>query len=228
VRHSHKLVRRFAAVGIVTVTMLAAAHAAGATLSPKSVAAKLRQRFEQISDYQCVIKTETRAGTRVEAAQFRVWYRKPGLFRLRVLRGRHRGSELLVQADGTLRGRRGGLLRPFSRRLSRSDSSLRSLRGQPAWELDFGSFLRVMRQRMTQPGSTSTVREAEVGGPNLLLEVNYRPSAGSHPLRDVWIIDPRTWLLVGGDVFDGAQRVDHFEISDLKVDRGLPESFFHF
>ena len=34
---------------------------------------------------------------------FRLWYRTPGLLRLRVLRDRHQGSELLLDAKGVLR-----------------------------------------------------------------------------------------------------------------------------
>src|SRR5262245_50726656 len=128
------------------------------TLTAADVAKRLQTRFEQMTDYECVLQTETRAAGKVEAGTFRVWYRRPGLLRLRVLKGRRKGSELVLGPDGVLRGRRGGLLKPFSRRLSRSDPSLRSLRGQPAWELDFGSFLRAMRERMALPGSKSTFR----------------------------------------------------------------------
>jgi outer membrane lipoprotein-sorting protein len=212
----------------LTAGVVSARESTPAALTPDIVAEKLQQRFDQLTDYEAVMNTETRSGSRVETARFHVWYRIPGLFRLRVLRGRQRGSELLVEADGTLRGRRGGLLRPFSRRLSRSDPSLRSLRGQPAWELDLGSFLRAMRQRMGQPGSSSSIRKASPDGPKLSLEVRYRSPTDGHALRDVWTIDPRTWLLVGGEVYDGEQRVDRFEITDLKTDRGLPLAMFHF
>ncbi len=197
-------------------------------LTPARVVERLQQRFSRIHDYECVIHSETRYGARVEAMAFRLWYRTPGLLRLRVLRGRHQGSELLLDARGVLRGRRGGLLKPFSRRLDRSDSSLRSLRGQPAWELDFGSFLRAMRERMTLPGSVSTVRPATGVDPRLILEVRYRPVADAHLLRDVWAIDPGEWLLSSGDVYDGTTRVDHVEFSELRLDAGLKESWFRF
>jgi outer membrane lipoprotein-sorting protein len=196
--------------------------------SPAVVAERLQQRFDQIRDYDCVLHTQTRARARVEAAAFHLWYRKPGLLRLRVLRGRHHGSELVVGADGVLRGRRGGLLRVFSRRLDRSDPSLRSLRGQPAWELDFGSFLRTMRERMALPRSTAAVRMPTAGEPQLMLEVRYRPAGAAGFLRDLWSIDPAGWLLAGGDVFDGETRVDHIEFSDIHRDTGLKESWFRF
>jgi outer membrane lipoprotein-sorting protein len=220
-------------VGVCLLLSLAAglvpaAASAPVDLTPETVAEKLQHRFDQLTDYEAVMDTETRSGARVEAARFHVWYRKPGLFRLRVLRGRQRGSELLVEADGALRGRRVGLLRAFSRRLSRSDPSLRSLRGQPAWELDLGSFLRAMRQRMSQSGSSSTVQKPAPDGPNVRLEVRYHSPADGRPLRDEWTIDPRTWLLIVGEVYDGEQRVDRFEITEIKTDRGLPVSMFRF
>jgi hypothetical protein len=197
-------------------------------LTPDVVAERLQQRFDRMQDYVCLIQSETRAATRVEAMTFRLWFRKPRLLRLRVLHGRREGSELIVDTSGVLRGRRGGILRPFSRRLDRSDPSLRSLRGQPAWELDFGSFLLAMRARMALSGSVSTVSRATGSDPHLYLEVRYRPSPSDHPLRDVWGIDPREWLLTSGDVFDGEVRVDHIEISEIHVDTGIKESWFHF
>jgi outer membrane lipoprotein-sorting protein len=220
--------RRWFFLSVFACLLIAFAAGARAARSPTSVADRLQARFALVTDYECVMRTETRAGTRVEAATFRTWYRKPDLFRLRVLKGRHQGSELVRGTDGSLRGRRGGLLRPFSRRLSRSDPSLRSLRGQPAWELDLGSFLRAMRRRMALPGSLSTVKEPGPDGRDLTLEVQYKAPEGDHSLRDVWSIDPQSWLLVSGDVYDDTQRVDHFEISDLRLDRGLTESWFHF
>ena len=209
-------------------TLRAPASEPLSTLSPATVAQRLQGRFDRIRDYECVIRTETHAGSRVEAAAFRLWYRKPGLLRLRVLRGRRQGSELVVGSDGVLRGRRGGLLRPFSRRLDRSDPALRSLRGQPAWELDFGSFLRAMHERMALPDSTAIVRMPAAAEPHLRLEVRYRPPGAAHFLRDIWFIDPALWLIAAGDVFDGDTRVDHIEFSAIRVDTGLPEGGFRF
>jgi hypothetical protein len=212
---------------------LALALCAGAappaeTLTPALVAERLQARFERLADYECVMRTETRAAGKVEAGTFRFWYRKPGLLRLRVLKGRRKGSELVLGADGVLRGRKGGLLKPFSRRLSRSDSSLRSLRGQPAWELDFGSFLRAMRERLALPGSSASLKAGSPQEPLITLEVLYRPPGSSTRLRDVWVVDPREWLLVSGDVFDGETRVDHIQFAEIRPDRGLSEDWFRF
>jgi hypothetical protein len=203
------------------------AHSA-APLSPAGVAVRLQSRFEQLTDYNCLLKTETHAGSKVETATFHLWYRRPGLLRLRVLQGRRKGSELVLAADGTLHGRRGGLLKPFSRRLSRTDPSLRSLRGQPAWELDFGSFLRAMRDRMALPGSAAVIHEPTATEPHLLLEVRYRPPGSDRFLRDVWAVDLGEWLLAWGDVFDGQTRVDHVEFSQIRVDQGTKASWFRF
>jgi outer membrane lipoprotein-sorting protein len=217
-------------LGLLLVLLFVARGAAlqETALTPAAVAARLQTRFDQIQDYECVMQTETRAGSKVEAASFRIWYRRLGLLRLRVLKGRRKGSELVMGADGSLRGRRGGLLRPFSRRLSRSDPSLRSLRGQPAWELDFGSFIRALRERLALPGSRATVQQPTSAEPHLTLEIHYRPPDAAGPLRDVWFIDPQSWLLARGDVYDGVARVDHFEFGDIRLDQGLKESWFHF
>ena len=47
-------------------------------------------------------------------------------------------------------------------------------------------------------------------------------------LRDVWMIDPVNWLLDSGDIFEGDERVDHFEFSEIRIDAGLKESWFRF
>lgn len=214
---------------LIALVLTAPSFASPGTLpSPAAIAARLQQRLDQIHDYDCMLHTETRAGAHVEDAAFHLWFSQPGLLRLRVMRGRHRGSELLLGADGVLRGRRGGLLKPFSRRLNRSDPSLRSLRGQPAWELDFASFLRAMQARMALPGGTSVVHPGAPGEHRLLLEVRYLPSGASVPLRDVWSVDSAKWLLAGGDVFEGQNRVDHVEFSEVHLNPGLKPGWFRF
>jgi outer membrane lipoprotein-sorting protein len=215
----------------LAVALLAGGVASGSgaaePLTPAAVKGRLQARLDGLTDYQCVLRTETKSGTRVERGEFQLWYRRPGYLRLRVVEGRRRGSEFVMGVDGTLRGRHGGLLRAFSRRLSRGDPSLRSLRGQPAWELDFGSFLRAMEERMSQPGSRSILHPAGGGDPEVILEVRYR-SPGGEALRDIWGIDPRDWLLRRGDVFEGDQRVDHVEFTNIRTDVGLKESWFRF
>ncbi len=218
--------------GSVTALLLliAAATAApgAAPLTPAAVAARLQSRFEHLADYECLLRTESRADGKVEAGVFRLWFRRPGMVRLRVLKGRRQGSELVLQADGTLRGRRGGLLRPFSRRLDRADRSLRGLRGQPAWELDFGSFLRAQRERLALPGTTAVVHPATGVDPTVRLEVRYRPPGAASALRDVWTINPSEWLLTSADIFDGETRVDHVEFTEVRLNTGLKDDWFRF
>jgi hypothetical protein len=81
---------------------------------------------------------------------------------------------------------------------------------------------------MALPGSSAGVRMPAAGEPHLLLEVRYRPAGASGFLRDVWSIDPAEWLLASGDVFDGDNRVDHIEFSNIHLDTGLKESWFRF
>src|SRR3712207_849069 len=95
----------------------AASLSSAKALTPAVIAERLQARFEQMDECECVRRTETRRAGRVEAGAPRLWFRRPGLLRLRVLKGRRRGSELVLGPDGALRGRRGGLLKPFTRRL---------------------------------------------------------------------------------------------------------------
>src|SRR5438046_125331 len=124
---SVKPARTLAWLLVLAQAALPLAVAAASVPTAAEVAARLQERFHQMQDYQCVMQSETRAGTKVEGLTLRIWYRRPGLLRLRVLQGRHHGSELLLGADGVLRGHRGGLLRSFSKRLDRSDPTLHSL-----------------------------------------------------------------------------------------------------
>lgn len=193
-------------------------------MRPDEVLALAERRFQSVTDYQCVADAETRLGNKTSAGTYQVWFKKPAMLRTRVLRGNHRGSEVAMDREGQVRGRKGGILKAFVVRLSADDKRLRNLRGVPVTELDWGSFYRKCRERSTRPGARMTL--APRASPDLPYEVVVTYPTEGNRMREVYRIDPKLHVLVEGDIFENEVRVDHIAFREIQLDTGLSDGTF--
>jgi len=210
----------------LVLALLAAAAAAGGGEDPSAeqVLARAEERFEALTDYECLIESESRLGQRVERGAYRFSYRHPGMLRVRVLRGRFRGSEVTRDRQGRYRGRRGGLLKLIVVDLDPDDGRLRSVRGVPLAELDWGSFYRKLRERAGRPGARLSLAPArDAAGP---YELVLTCGDAAKRRREVYRIDREQWVLVEGDVLEDDARVDHVTFRAIRFNPGRPERWF--
>jgi outer membrane lipoprotein-sorting protein len=184
---------------------------------------RLQERLAQCHDYQYVIRSFERDGNRQETRSYRLFVKDCRLVRIKVVEGRGKGSEAVVDAQGRVRGRRGGLLKPFAETLKPEDHRIRSLRGTPFWEAACHNFLKDLRLRVTDPGTHSDV-EPDPDEPSRLLLCLKRPP---NTCEKYWI-DPRQMQLVRGELFEGDVLVQEFSINEIKENVGLSDGFFSF
>jgi hypothetical protein len=207
-------------IGIVLCQFLAAG--AAEVEAPPAVLARLETAYAAIQDYRCRITTFSREGSRTDRRELRFSFLKPGMARVRVLRGSGRGSEVALGRDGTLRGRRGGLLRPFVVRLKPTDSRVRNLRGVPFWEADWGVFVRRVHDALADPAASATTQAIADGALELTIQFR-RPGP---PVRHVYEVDTRRWLISEADVYEGNERVDQVRYDECQLNPGLTERDF--
>jgi outer membrane lipoprotein-sorting protein len=201
-------------------------------IEPDEVMRRAERRFDSLSDYECIVDADTRLGDRTESGTYRLWFKAPALLRTHVLRGRNAGSEVAVDRAGTVRARKGGLLRPFVKRLSREDPRLRNLRGVALFELDWGSFYRQYRRRALGPGASSRLLAPSGGGAFYEIELTYdTPAAGTQRarhMRELYRVDAQLWVMVSGDVFEDGVRVEHVTFRDIRLNPGRDDGWFRF
>src|SRR5262249_34982205 len=152
---------------------LAAAAEPGPERPPtaQEVISRLEARFSKVADYECTMESDIRRGKEASAGTYRIWFRKPELFRLKVERGRHTGSQIALNRAGKVRARPGGLLRNLvAKTMSREDRRLRSPRGGYPWEASYASLIPQLK-RQIELAKRVEVRAVPAAPAELELEV---------------------------------------------------------
>jgi outer membrane lipoprotein-sorting protein len=184
---------------------------------------QLQARLADCQDYRYDVTCYERKGNQQEERSFRFFVKGTRRVRIQVLKGRGKGSEAVMDPQGQVRARKGGLLKAFVKTLRPDDPRVCSLRGTPFWEAACLNFLRALRLRATQQGT-----ECELGldpdQPALILLVVHRPEA----IRERYWIDPQQMHLLRGEVLEGDLLVHRFAISDIRENTGLSDAFFSF
>jgi outer membrane lipoprotein-sorting protein len=204
---------------------LLAAGRAGAAGTPEAVqwVDRLQERLTQCHDYQYLVSSFERKGEQKESRCYRLFAKDSRLVRIKVVDGRGKGSEATLDPKGRVRGRKGGLLKPFAQTLDPDDRRLRSLRGTPFWDCACHNFLKELRARILLPGTHCEVEPDREQPGQLLLTVE-RPGA----TREKYWIDTHQMHIVKGETFEGDLLVQEFSIRELKENVGLDDDFFSF
>src|SRR5439155_25068812 len=147
---------------------------------------QLQARLARCQDYRYDVTCYERKGNQQEERSCRFFGKGTRLVRIRVLQGRGKGSEAVMDPHGQVRARKSGVLKPFARTLRPDDPRVCSLRGGPFWEAACPNFLKALRIRVTQQG-TECVVEPDVDQPALILLVLHLPGA----IRERYWIDPQ-------------------------------------
>jgi hypothetical protein len=184
---------------------------------------QLQARVAHCQDYQYDVTIYERKGEQQEERRCRFFVMGTRLVRVRVLKGRDKGSEAVRDAQGQVRARKGGLLKSFVRTLGPDDPRVCSLRGTPFWEAACPSFLKALRARVTQPG-TECELAPDTEQPGLILMTLHRPGG----IRERYWIDAEEKHLIKGEVFEGDLLVHRSTISDIRENVGLSDTFFSF
>lgn len=192
--------------------------------TPEAVLARAETVFRDLQDYECVVESEARLGKRHESCIQRLWFKKPLQMRLRVLRGDHRGSEVALDARRKVRGHAGGLLKPFVLGVRFNDSRLKSLRGHHFSELNWGAFYATYRKHAALPQARSVLsRRTSTEAP---YEIVLTYSRDGKATRELYRFDPRLWVLLEHEVYEGGERVDHTRFAEIRLNPGLKDSWF--
>jgi outer membrane lipoprotein-sorting protein len=199
------------------------AHA-GQALTPAEVIARGEERFRSLQDYECTVDVETKLAPKVVSGSGRFWFKQPRMLRVRVTDGPGKGSEVAVDSQGQIRGRRRGLLSFVVKRLQANDRRLHTLRGTSMLELDWGSFFLRYPAAALRPDAVIALAPRQ--DPNSLCRVVVTYPDLGKSVREVYSLDPRQWIIVEGELCEGDVRVEHVVFRDIKFDTGVAPAFF--
>ncbi len=212
--------------GLLLSAGLTTAAVPGEMPTAGTLVAGLEEHFRGVQDYQCVMESEVRGEKKSAHGTYRIWYRKPELFRLKVLKGSHEGSEFAVTPSGKIRARPGGLLKKLVvKEFSKTDSRFLTPRGNYAWQSTFTAQCRELKQRLAA-AQKCRVQPAPQAPGQMQIDFVYRPADRDEAIREIWTIDPSRDLLMEQEIFEGSRRVEHVRFRDYEENVGLNERFF--
>jgi hypothetical protein len=222
-RSSRERIRQWLAGAFFSLFILSLTGSTAAESDPLQCLECLLERIAQCKDYQYRVTCYERDGKRKEERTYALYVKDARMVRVKIIAGRGRGSEALLDAHGRVWGRKGGLLKPFVQSMSTDDRRVRSLRGTAFWESAAHNYLRALRERMALPTSRCTIeRDREQSG-TLRLVVD-EPGA----LREEYWIDTEPLRLRQGEVHEGGELVMRFVLQDMRENVGLSDGFFCF
>jgi outer membrane lipoprotein-sorting protein len=182
---------------------------------------RIQARLAGCKDYQYQVSCYERKGTTEERRCYRLFVKDGRLVRITVLAGRGKGSEAALDAQGQIHGHKGGLLKSFSKTLRADDPRICSLRGTPFWEAAAHNYLSRLARRMLEPEAKCETSETETSG-------CLRIALIRNNCREQYWIDTRQLLLTKGEIYEGNQLVEQFEIDSVRENVGLTDKFFTF
>lgn len=212
---------QYALLLTLAVLMLPHAPRAQEALTADAVMRRADARFQKLQDYECYADTECRLGERTESTGLHIWFRKPSLMRIKVIRGKNKGSEVVMDADGKIRARKGGLLKFVSVGVKANDRRLQNLRGTPLTRLYWENFYAEYRQRTRLPGARTAVRPG-AGAHEIVLTY----SQNGKNVREIFRVASDTWTLMEGQMWEDNTLVDSVRFRDFRFDSGLNERLF--
>lgn len=212
---------RCALLPLTLLVLLPAAPRAEEELSADALMRRADARFQQLQDYECDADTECRLGSKTESTGLHIWFRKPRLMRIKVMRGKNKGSEVVMGRDGKIRARKGGVLKFISVRLKPNDRRLRNLRGTPLTRLHWENFYAEYRRHADLPGARTAARRAPGGH-----EITLTYSSNGTSVREVFRIASDTWTLTEGQMFENGTMVDGVRFRNFRFNAGLQDRFF--
>lgn len=210
-------------MALVGLCAVPRARAAG-PLTAADVIARGEERFRQLRDYECLVDIEVRLRQKTEAGSGQFWFKQPRMLRVRVNRGPGKGSEVAVDSEGRLRGRKRGLLSFIVKRLKASDRRLRTIRGTSMLELDWGSFFLRYHVAALRPDALIVLAPQTDPSSPYQVVVTY-PDLGKS-VREVYSLDPQRWIIVEGELYEDDVRVEHVVFRDIKLDVGMEDGWF--
>ncbi len=192
--------------------------------SAREVVASIESRFASMNDYVCLADAHYVKGAEREDKLFRIYFKKPELVRMEVLRGNQEGGAVVLTKDGRVKAHAGGWLSWLVLSFPLDSPLVTTIRGHTLRQSHFGYMINMMKGIVAT--NEANVRAEDFGGvSSYVLETSLSGPDGV-PQRKVAIVDRRTSLLEKVEEFEGATEVVNVTFYDVKVDQGLSDDLF--
>ncbi|MFH1753952.1 MAG: hypothetical protein ABH875_07190 [Candidatus Omnitrophota bacterium] len=182
-----------------------------------------KEAIDEMDTYTFLMSVENWEGKRHEKMLSRFCFKKPNLIRMEVLEGRKRGSTVVLNKEGSIRGRNNfGLtltLKPHNKRLQ-------NIRG--------GTFLRAsladkwsrINDQITNKGCRAKIKEEELGDREVYhLHIYHNNTYNDATDEDLWV-DKETFFISKNVIYVDDKVVSDVNWSQHEANIPLDDSLF--
>ena len=215
---------------LVLLCALAPTLSPGADNDFKSYFLRLSRQFEQLRDYQCLYESTSSKGEQTETFLYKLFFSKPKSVRMEIVRGRSRGTILLLDpVRNKVRLRIGsGLLASLVLTMSPDNKRVVDLNGHGLDHADWGWFLDQHREQLDHFESTSLKDETVDGRQARVFELVSKDIVQTQSIgrEKIWI-DPEWDVVVRYQVFDPKGNLIQAAVfSRIVLNPGLKKDLF--
>ncbi|MBL7068532.1 MAG: hypothetical protein ISS34_01565 [Candidatus Omnitrophica bacterium] len=189
----------------------------------KAFLTKLEKTISSMNTYRCIMKSENWKGRLYERKVSRLQFKKPNLMRLDVLEGRKRGSTVLLNKEGKIRGRNSWGLK---KTLKPTDKRLKNLRGYTFLNSSLMDKVDRLKRHILETGCRASLTEEEYDNKDTYrLHIDHVDTDNAVTTEDIWF-EKATYIILKDIKQEGDKKVSDVSWRDFEIDIPLDDSLF--
>lgn len=214
-----------AILGLVLLILSSALLAEGlcADENVKAFLAELESAVYRMDTYSCVMASEYWRGSLHEKKKTLFQFKKPNLMRMDVLEGKKKGSAVVLDRKGRIRGRNSWGL---SKTLKPTDGRIKNIRGDAFMQASLLNKLERLKEHILERGCDAVLTEEKFGGVLAYrLHIGHRDTDGLVTAEDI-LFDKKTYATLKNLKYEGKVKVSDIIWERFEINPPLDDSLF--
>lgn len=189
--------------------------------TPEQVLDGFQTFWKNLKDYGCTMDTKVARGAKETISVLTFTWKRPGLFKSKVIKGDDEGSWVWREADMKIRAKAGGALSLIKITMKDDDPRLADVRGARLQDGDWGSMVGGFLKRGDQGWTfTRLPDETLKGTPCFVIQAEGKPDKMGET-REVFYFAKADLSVRSRRLWEGAAQVDLTFYDDVKTNQGL-------
>lgn len=183
----------------------------------------LEDAVNKMHTYRYFKKSENWKGDKYEKKVTMFQFKKPNLMRIDVLEGRKRGSVVLLNKEGKIRGKnRIG----FKKTLKPTDKRLKNIRGYTFMNSSLSNKIERLKEHILERGCKATLTEEEYMDRHTYhLHIDHKDADAPVTDEDIWL-DKETYIILKNLKYENGQKVTDITVRDFEINIPLDDKLF--
>ena len=177
----------------------------------------------KMDTYSFILEAQSWKGARYEKKIVKFHFKKPNLMRTDVLEGRRKGSTVVLNKEGKIRGGNSWGLR---KTLKPTDGRLKDLRGGTFLNMSLLDKIDRLKKHVLEKGCKAAVTETEYEGtPAYYMHIDHKDPDHYMTGEDLWF-DKETYMLLKNVKYEGEDKAAEATWMGFEINIPLEDDFF--